>query len=143
MSNEQLRADCTSQLDKKLRAKEPRLAPGVRKYVRRLKQSGRWEEGIKTGQIKREEKRSRMDYAAEELEKTITEVICEDDPLNEASGQIKVLWLLSAVGELSSEERKEEMENFLDSVPRNLQPALVQRMRVMAREVERFMPLAG
>jgi len=136
--------DCTgSQLDKKLRAKEERLSNGIRKYIRRLKESGRWDEAIKLGQIKREEKRNRRDFAAEELEKTLTEVICQDDPLEEASGQIKVMWLLSAVGIMTVDERKKEMISFLNSVPQEIQAPLEKKLLVIRDGVKQFMPLAG
>lgn len=134
--------DCTGpQLDKKLRAKKERLSPGIRKYIRRLKESGRWDEAIKLGQIRRDEKRNRIEVAAEELEKTITEVICEEDLLKEASGQIKVIWLLNAVGVLSTDERREEMISFLNSVPQEIQTPLEEKLPAIRDGVKQFMPL--
>lgn len=143
MEKENLKVVYTSQLEKKLQTKEVRLAPSIRKYIRRLKQSGKWDEAIKLGQIKREQKRTTFEYATEELDKSITEIICTDDPVEEAAKQIKTVWLLNATGELSQKEREDEMERIFSGIPAEVQTSLEERMPAIRDAVKRFMPLAG
>lgn len=143
MGQERPTSGCLKELDKKLQAKEPRLPKSIRICITRLKKSGRWDEAIKLGQFTRDQKRTRLDYAGEELEKTLVEVICEDDPLKEASQEVKAIWLLGAVGALNVDERKAEMIDVINSVPQNIKPALEERLPAIRHEVEPFLPVAG
>jgi len=140
-------SDCSSQLESKLRAKEPRLPRRIAAYIRRLKQEEKFDEAIKyrkriiSQKIARNE---RGQSATEELHKTIAEVICTDDPVKEAAGEIKITWLFNAVGEIeTTQQRNVEILAILSSTPSEFQPQVEELMPGIRDEVAKFMPVAG
>jgi hypothetical protein len=135
--------NCEDKFEAKLQAKEERLPKSIRTYIRRLKEDGKWEEAVRFRETITKQRRTRQEFAAEELHKTIAEVICEDDPLKEATGEVKIVWLLNAVGILGTESRKEEILGILDSQPEQLQPLLEQQLPGIRDRVKTFLPLAG
>lgn len=139
---ERLSQDCSDELDLKLQAKEDRLPKSIRSYIRRLKEEGKWEEAIKYRESINRQRRTRQEAAVEELHQTIKDVICEDDPLKEATGEVKIVWLLSATGVIGKEGRKEEILNILDAQPKKLQPMLEQALPQIRDDMKPFLPLA-
>ena len=137
-------ADCSSQLEVKLRAKEPRLPRRIAAYIRRLKQEERFDEAIKYRKriiSQKIAKNERGKSATDELHKTIAEVICTDDPVAEAAGEIKITWLFYAVEEIeTTNQRNEEIMAILSSTPSEFQPRVEQLMPGIRDEVARFMP---
>jgi hypothetical protein len=137
-------SDCSSQLEVKLRAKEPRLPRRIAAYIRRLKQEERFDEAIKYREriISQKKVRSERDHSAtEELHKTIAEVICTDDPVAEAAGEIKITWLFYAVEEIeTTNQRNVEILEILSSTPSEFQPRVEQLMPGIRDEVAKFMP---
>ena len=136
--------DCSSQLESKLRAKEPRLPRRIAAYIRRLKQEEKFDEAIKYREriISQKKVRSERDHSAtEELHKTIAEVICTDDPVAEAAGEIKITWLFYAVEEIeTTNQRNVEILEILSSTPSEFQPRVEQLMPGIRDEVAKFMP---
>lgn len=146
---ERIKTGCED-FDKRLRAKEPRLAKNTRKFIQRLKQADKREEAdivreeaLREKREKRE-KRDRRALAAEELDKTITAMVYEDDPVKEATAQVKIAWLLKAVGVIETpEERTQEILEILNNQPVHLQPAIEALLPTIRDEVKPFLPLAG
>lgn len=135
---------CAENFDKRLQAKEPRLAKNTRKFIQRLKQAGKLEDAAIVREKALRQKVDRRALAAEELNKTITDMICEDDPVKEAVGQVKIAWLLSAVGVIETpEQRKEEILEILDNQPPHLQPVIEKLLPTIRDEVKSFLPLTG
>ena len=137
-------SDCSSQLEVKLRAKEPHLPRRIAAYIRRLKQEERFDEAIKYRKriiSQKIAKNERDQSATDELHKTIAEVICTDDPVAEAAGEIKITWLFYAVEEIvTTNQRNEEILAILSSTPSEFQPRVEQLMPGIRDEVARFMP---
>ena len=137
-------SDCSSQLESKLRAKEPRLPRRIAAYIRKLKQEEKFDEAIKYRSRIISQKKARNERgqsAAEELHKTIAEVICTDDPVMEAAGEIKITWLFNAVGEIeTTQQRNVEILEILSSTPSEFQPRVEQLMPGIRDEVAKFMP---
>lgn len=130
--------------DRKLQVKESKLPKSTRAYIRKLKESGKWDEAVKFRQRVVQERRNRTEIATEELHKTIAEVICQDDPVKEAAGEIKITWLLNAVGEIeTTQDRNKEILEILDATPSEFQPRVEQLMPSIRDEVTKYMPVAG
>ncbi len=134
--------NCSDELDLKLQAKEERLPKSIRTYIRRLKEEGRWEEAVRFREFVIKQKKTRQEIAVDELHKTIKEVICEQDPVKEASGEIKIIWLLNATGEIDQQGRREEIINIFDSQPQSLQAVLEKVLPKIRDEMQAFLPLA-
>ncbi len=136
--------DCSREIFRsKLKAKEKRLPKSIRTQIRRLKEAGRLEQ-VAFVRKTAEQKRSRQDIAADEFGKTIIEVVCTDDPIGEAVAEIKMTWLMHAVGFIETqEERKKQILEILDSKPIALQPQIEALMPEIAREVEPLLPPKG
>lgn len=144
MAAERIQSCSSDVFDRKLKAKEPRLPKSTRAYIRKLKESGKWDEAVKYRQRIVQERRNRQDLATEELHKTIAEVICEENPVQEAAKEIKITWLLNAVGVIeTTRERNQEILEILDSQKPEFQPQVEALMPGIRDEVTRFMPLAG
>lgn len=127
----------------RLKAKQNRLPKGIRTQIRRLKEAGKLEE-VALVRKTAEEKRTRRDIAADEFGKTLAEIICTDDPIKEAAAEIKITWLMHAVGMIETQaERNKQIIEILELQPPELQPKIEALMPKIAREVQPLMPLAG
>jgi hypothetical protein len=141
MLAEHKKNSCTSELDRKLQAKEARLPKGIRKYIRRLKQEGLWDEKVKY-RI-HQQRNNKHEIATDAIHETLVEVICTEDPVEEAAGQIKIIWLMNAVGIIeTTEERKKQILEILDSQPIEIQPQVEALMPSIMREVQPLLPTA-
>lgn len=141
---ERIQTGCAEDFGKRLRAKEPRLAKNTRKFIQRLKQAGELEEAAIVREKALRRKRDRRALAAEELNKTIADMICEDDPAKEAVDQVRIAWLLSVVGVIETpEQRKEEILEILNKLPAHLQPVIEGLLPAIRDEVKSFLPLVG
>lgn len=120
------------------------MPKSTRAYIRKLKEVGLWEEAVKFRERTVQQRRNRQELAVDELHKTIAEVICQEDPVKEAAGKIKITWLLNAVSVIpTTEERNREILEILDSTPAEFQPKVEQLMPAIRDEVAKFMPLAA
>ena len=96
-----------------------RLAKGVRKYIRRLKQSGNHKQADEVERQARREKRplSRKEKASLELRRTIGEIVDDDgNPHVQVERQIKVIWLMQAAGITDSEQRRDDLNEVFDAL---------------------------
>ena len=143
MGKEQL-TSCNDEFEAKLQAKDPRLPKHLRTYIRRLKQAGKIDEAIKHREHFVHQRRNKNEIAVDELHKTIAEVICTDDPVKEAAGNIKVTWLLNVVGVIETpEERKAQILEIYESTPEHVQVVLEELMPLIRNEVSPLMPTAA
>lgn len=135
--------NCGDEIELKLQAKEPHLPKSIRAYIRRLKQEGKWDKAIELRNEIIRQRRTRVEIATSELNKTLVEIIREDDPLEEASDQVKAVWLLHTVGVLGTDTRIEETLSIVSSLPPELQQGLEEKLPSIRDEVKKFMPLAS
>lgn len=127
----------------KTKEKEKRFPKGIRTQIRRLKEEGKLEE-VALVRKTAEQKRTRRDIAFDEFGKTLAEVICADDPLEQAVAEIRVTWLMHAVGLIETQlERNRQILEIVESKPPELQPKVEAEMPQIARELQHFIPLAG
>ena len=138
---------CAAEIDAKLKAKQDRLPKSIQIKIRRMEETGTWDSGIKfREEFLKQKHTTRVEVAAEELNKTLAEVICTDDPLTQATGEVKVLWLLSAVDELPTDNRRTEILETLNSKPEPLKGQLELQLpliRDWAKQYLPSLPLAG
>ena len=131
-------------LEKKLRAKELRLPRRVAAHIRDLKQQGRFEEAMSLRKRIIDQKTTRYKKqraAVEELHRNIHEMICTDDLVEEAVGNIKIIWLFNATGDIqTTDERNREIIEILNLVPSEFQPKVEARMPAIRDEMVKFMP---
>lgn len=142
MDKERAKRGCASEIDAKLQAKVERLPQSISKKIRRMKESGTWDEAIKYREAVVKQRKSRLEEATEELHEKIAEVICTDDPLTEATGEIKIVWLLNAVGELNSDDRRAEILEILNSKPQPIQGELERQLPGIRDWARQYLPLA-
>ena len=141
---ERIDTKCADELDAKLQAKEPRLSKSIRTYIRRLKESGKWDEAVRLREAMVTRRNTRQKLVADELHKTLAEVICTEDPVKEAAGEIKIIWLMNAANIIpTSQERNTEIIEILESRPPELQPQIEALMPRIRDEVEPLLPTAG
>jgi len=135
---------CNDEFELRLEAKDPRLPKHLRTYIRRLKQSGKIDEAVKRREHFIHQRRNKAEIAVDELHKTIAEVICTDDPVEEAAGNIRITWLMSAVGLIETpEERKAQILEIFDAAPKHVQEALEPMLPAIRYEVQPLMPTAA
>ena len=138
---------CAAEIDAKLQAKQDRLPKSIQIKIRRMKETGTWDSGIKfREEFLKQKHHTRVEVASEELNKTLAEVICTDDPLIQATGEVKIVWLLSAVDNLSTDERKAEILEILNSKPEPIQGELERQLPVIRNWAKQYLPslpLAG
>jgi len=143
MGKEQL-TSCNDEFEAKLEAKDSRLPKHLRTYIRRLKQAGKIDEALKYREHFIHQRRNKQEIAVDELHKTIAEVICTDDPVKEAAGNIKITWLLNAVGVIETpEERKAQILEIFETAPKHIQEVLEPMMPIIRNEVQPLMPTAA
>lgn len=118
-----------------LRDKEPRLAKGIRAYIRALKRSGNFEQAIRDEAV-REKITTKRDKAVHELNQTIRGIIETEDPLVQAESEVRAIWLMSSVNILNSDERIQNILEVLDSKETELKEQLESNLPTIRKEVE-------
>lgn len=126
-------SESLKQLEKELGTKEPRLPSSIRKYIRALKQAGRWDEAMEIRnrlykQTLGRKSKTREERAEEELNRTIKQILITQDPQVQAENEAKAIWLLNVTGVINKEERMQELLALLDSKADNLKDFLEGRL---------------
>ena len=131
----------TEDFKQRLKAKQERLPKGIRTQIRRLKEAGKLEE-VALVRKTAEEKIPRHAIAADEFGKTLKEIICTDDPVEEAAAEIKITWLMHAVGLIETQRaRTAQLMEILDAQPPEILPQVEALMPGIVKQVEPFMQL--
>lgn len=105
------------EIEQKLSDREPRLPKGVRKYIRRLKEDGLFQEAMKVRQSEIGKKKSAGERLAERLNADVRTAIVSDNEKDRALGEFDATWILSQTGEIDPHTRMADLDQVYRSYP--------------------------
>lgn len=131
-------------LEVSLSQKNERLPKSVRKYIRRLKEAGKWEEAMGFAQEARVKKNDRRNPRSvrvyEVLNHTVRDILVTEDPQKQAEEEIRAVWIMFQGRLLDQNERSNELKAILDSKPPEIQKVLGPKISQIRNEVLRTVP---
>lgn len=111
-----------------------RLPAGIRKHIRRMKESGDREGAFRV------RKTLMQEQASKRLNGSLEKLGDIDDPVEIAAQSIKVAWLMHAAGQIDFEERFEQTEQIYEPLTEEVAGKVVERWKVLREDIERLMP---
>jgi len=105
-----------SDFESNLDSKEPKLPAGIRKYIRRLKEDGNWDEAMEVRKREIGKRITRGQVINNQLNVSIRTLVDSDDPVQQYVHQIRATWLLESGDVITAEERKAQLGLIIDDV---------------------------
>ncbi len=96
-------------IERKLQARELRLPNGVRKHIRRLKESGQFEEAVRFRQESVIKKMRPQKQLENTINSNLRDLIVSESPQIQAVSALKLTWIFSAKGEITDSEREDDL----------------------------------
>ncbi|HWA51775.1 MAG TPA: hypothetical protein VG895_01815 [Patescibacteria group bacterium] len=106
-----------SDFDELLTQKSDRLPEKIRRYFQNMQNSSGLSAGLK---LSKEKPYTKLEIARLKLAQTLSELLSTNDKKIEVVDIAKTFWLLNAVGDITSEERRDELSTYLDSLSEDM-----------------------
>ncbi len=125
------------EIEQKFKARELRLPNGVRKYIRRLKEEGLFQEAMKVRQSEIGKGKSVGERLTERLNLDVRTVIVSDSEKERALGEFDATWILSQTGEIDPSMRMADLNQIYRTYPQQ-EELLEARGPVIVTEVAKL-----
>ncbi|MBI1864091.1 hypothetical protein HYS03_02690 [Candidatus Woesebacteria bacterium] len=125
----------TQEIEALLQEKDPRLPKSVRRYIRDLKQAGKFEEAMRKRNDEVQKKKDKRERIIDELNGSVYGLAITKEPKEEIDNMAKALWLMDAARIIAPEERQAELGEIYDIAGSELEGYLQERMPQIRNEV--------
>jgi len=130
MIDSEQRVSIIRELERSFEKKEEQLPNSIASYVRRLKQSEKFEEAMleREREIEKRRRMTRPQRAAERLNDTIKLLLETNDPQVQSVCEVRAIWLLNVAGVIDDRQKLQDLKDVLDSQAPELKAFLDDRL---------------